>query len=63
MSEQAEKFLAEWEIEHAKIVARSDREAQASLFLREQLRRRTSPMVFLEVAERLAISVGHDEAR
>jgi hypothetical protein len=30
MSEQAEKFLAQWEIEHVKIVARSDRENQAS---------------------------------
>ena len=29
MSEQAEKFLAEWEIEHVKIVARSDRADQA----------------------------------
>ena len=29
MSEQAEKFLAQWEIEHIKIVARSDREDQA----------------------------------
>ena len=29
MSGQAEKFLADWEIEHAKIVARSDREDQA----------------------------------
>jgi len=26
MSEQAEKFLAQWEIEHVKMVARSDRE-------------------------------------
>ena len=25
MSEQAEKFLAQWEIEHVKMVARSDR--------------------------------------
>ena len=29
MSEQAEKFLAQWEIEHTKMVARSDREDQA----------------------------------
>ena len=29
MSQQAEKFLAEWEIEHVKIVARSDREYEA----------------------------------
>jgi hypothetical protein len=29
MSGQAEKFLAQWEIEHVKIVARSDREDQA----------------------------------
>jgi hypothetical protein len=29
MSEQAEKFLAQWEIEHIKMVARSDREDQA----------------------------------
>ena len=29
MSEQAEKFLAQWEIEHVKMVARSDREDQA----------------------------------
>jgi hypothetical protein len=29
MSEQAEKFLAQWEIEHIKLVARSDREDQA----------------------------------
>ena len=29
MSEQAEKFLAQWQIEHVKIVARSDREDQA----------------------------------
>jgi hypothetical protein len=29
MSEQAEKFLAQWEIEHIEMVARSDREDQA----------------------------------
>ena len=29
MSEQAEKFLAQWEIEHVKMVARSDREYEA----------------------------------
>jgi len=29
MSEQAEKFLAQWEIEHSEMVARSDREEQA----------------------------------
>ena len=29
MSEQTEKFLAQWEIEHVKMVARSDREDQA----------------------------------
>jgi hypothetical protein len=29
MSEQADKFLARWEIEHVKMVARSDREDQA----------------------------------
>jgi hypothetical protein len=29
MSEQAEKFLAQWETEHVKMVARSDREDQA----------------------------------
>jgi len=29
MSEQAETFLAQWEIEHVKMVARSDREHQA----------------------------------
>jgi hypothetical protein len=29
MSEQAEKFLAQWQIDHVKIVARSDRENQA----------------------------------
>jgi hypothetical protein len=29
MSEQAGKFLAQWEIEHVKMVARSDREDQA----------------------------------
>jgi hypothetical protein len=29
MSEQAEKFLAQWEIEHIKVVARSNREDQA----------------------------------
>jgi len=29
MSEQAEKFLAQWEIEHVKMMARSDREDQA----------------------------------
>ena len=29
MSEQAEKFLAQWEIEHVKIVARSDRKDEA----------------------------------
>ena len=29
MSEQAEKFLARWEIEHIKVVARSHREEQA----------------------------------
>jgi hypothetical protein len=29
MSERAEKFLARWEIEHIKMVARSDREDQA----------------------------------
>jgi len=29
MSEQAEKFLAQWEIEHIKMVARSDREDEA----------------------------------
>ena len=29
MSEQAEKFLAQWEIEHVKMVARSDRQDQA----------------------------------
>ena len=29
MSVQAEKFLAQWEIEHIKMVARSDREDQA----------------------------------
>ena len=29
MSEQAEEFLAQWEIEHIKMVARSDREYEA----------------------------------
>ena len=29
MSEHAEKFLAQWEIEHVKIVARSDRKDEA----------------------------------
>jgi hypothetical protein len=29
MSEQAEKFLAQWEIEHVKMVARSDRKHEA----------------------------------
>ena len=29
MSERAEKFLARWEIEHIKVVARSHREEQA----------------------------------
>jgi hypothetical protein len=29
MSGQAEKFLAQWEIEHIKMVARSDREYEA----------------------------------
>ena len=29
MSEQAEKFLAQWETEHVKMVPRSDREDQA----------------------------------
>jgi len=29
MSEQAEKFLAQWEIEHIRTVVRSDREDQA----------------------------------
>jgi hypothetical protein len=29
MSEQAEKFLAQWKIEHIKRVARSDREKEA----------------------------------
>ena len=29
MSEQAEKFLSQWETEHVKMVARSDREDQA----------------------------------
>ena len=29
MSEQAEKFLAQWKIEHIKRVARSDREDEA----------------------------------
>ena len=29
MSEQADKFLAQWEIEHINMVARSDRENQA----------------------------------
>jgi hypothetical protein len=29
MSEQAEKFLAQWEIAHIKVVARSNREDQA----------------------------------
>jgi hypothetical protein len=29
MSEQAEKFLAQWEIEHIKMVVRSDRENEA----------------------------------
>ena len=29
MSEQAEKFLAQWEIEHVKIVARSNRKDEA----------------------------------
>ena len=29
MNEQAEKFLAQWEIEHVKMVARSDRADQA----------------------------------
>ena len=29
MSEQAEKFLAQWEIEHVKLVARSNREYEA----------------------------------
>jgi hypothetical protein len=29
MSEQAEKYLAQWENEHVKMVARSDREDQA----------------------------------
>jgi len=30
MIEQAEKFLAQWEIEHVEMVARSDREDQAT---------------------------------
>ena len=29
MSEQAEKFLAQWQIEHVKMVARPDREYEA----------------------------------
>ena len=29
MSEQAEKFLAQWKIEHVKMVARPDREYEA----------------------------------
>jgi hypothetical protein len=29
MSEQAKKFLAQWEIEHIEVVPRSDREVQA----------------------------------
>ena len=29
MSERAEKFLAQWEIEHVQMVARSDREDKA----------------------------------
>ena len=29
MREQAEKFLAQWQIEHVKMVARSDREYEA----------------------------------
>ena len=29
MSEQAEKFLAQWQFEHVKLVARSDREYEA----------------------------------
>jgi len=29
MSEQAEKFLAQWQIEHVKTVARSDRKYEA----------------------------------
>jgi hypothetical protein len=29
MSDQAKKFLAKWEFEHIKVVARSDREEQA----------------------------------
>ena len=29
MSEQAEKFLAQWQFEHVKIVARSEREYEA----------------------------------
>jgi hypothetical protein len=29
MSEQAEEFLPQWQIEHIKVVARSDREHQA----------------------------------
>jgi len=29
MSEQAEKFLTQWEIEHVKMVARSDRDYEA----------------------------------
>jgi hypothetical protein len=29
MSDQAKKFLAQWEFEHIKVVARSDREDQA----------------------------------
>ena len=29
MSEQAEEFLAQWQIEHVKMVARSDREYEA----------------------------------
>jgi hypothetical protein len=32
MSEQAEKFLAQWEIEHVKMVAASDREYEAGRF-------------------------------
>ena len=39
MSEQAEKFLAQWEIEHVKIVARSDRKDEAGrLALRRLVR-------------------------
>ena len=29
MSEQAEKFLAQWQFEHVKLVARSDRDYEA----------------------------------